>query len=372
MLVKKAYKYRIYPNQEQRESLAKTFGSVRFVYNQMLEYRIRLYAETKESMSYRQMCTELTELKQEFEWLYDVGSQALQQSLKDLGTAYDRFFRGIGNFPRFKSRKSKQSARFPQGVKIDFASNYIYLPKIGWVKTKFHRFFESDFTGVTVSKNKSGKYFVSILVEEEIEPLPETGYAVGIDVGLKDLLTLDDGTTFENPRWFRESEARIKQLQKKLSRQQKGSNSYQKTRKLLAKTYEKSTNQRKDYHHKVSKWLVENYDLIVTEDLNFQNMSQSLRLGKSVGDAGLGMLMDFISYKAIWYGKEHLKVDRFYPSSKLCSECGWIYKDLQLSEQEWRCESCGTHHYRDINAARNILSYYLGSERAQVEPTPYG
>lgn len=367
MLVKRAYKYRIYPNESQEIQLTKTFGCVRFVYNALLEHRIKLYADTKKSMPYSQMSAHLTKMKKEIDWLYDVAAQPLQQSLRDLGTAYDMFFRGVNRFPKFKSKHSSQSARFPQNTKVDFELNRIRIPKVGWVKAILHREFSDDYTSITVSKSRSGKYYASVLVEEHIAPISKTGEDVGIDVGLKDLLTLSDGTSFDNPRWFRESEARIKQLNKKLSRQRRGSNSYKKTKILLAKAHEKLASRRKDYHHKMSKWLVENYDLIVTEDLNFSNMAQSLKLGKSVHDAGLGMLINFISYKAEWYGKEHLKVDRFYPSSKLCSECGSMYKELKLSERDWICSDCGVHHDRDVNAAKNILNYYTGSGRAWVE-----
>lgn len=355
MLVMRAYKYRIYPNKEVQEKLARQFGCVRFVYNYFLDKRITHYEQTGKGLTYNQTSGMLTKLKKKLEWLNDAHSQVLQASLGDLDAAYTNFFSGRAKFPNFKSKRGKQSCRYPQGFK--FEGNYTYLPKIGWVKTVFHRKLQGTLRRLTVSKTKSGKYFISVVVEENIEPHERINRSVGIDLGLKDFLVTSDGYRIPAPKYLRKSEQKLKRLQRQLSRKQEGSNNREKARRRLARQHEKVTNQRKDFQHKTSKWLIDSYDYIALEDLNIKGMVKNHKLAKSIQDAGWGEFVRQLEYKGNWYGADIARIDRFYPSSKRHFACGWIKEDLTLSDREWHCENCGETVDRDINAAMNILNF---------------
>jgi putative transposase len=374
MLINKAFKYRIYPNKEQQRRLAVQFGHARFVYNWGLTWRKTHYRQTGQSSSYFDCNVRLTELKRqsEYAWLKEADSQVLQQKLKDLDRAYINFFEQRANYPTFKSKRSKQAIRYPQRFKIE--GDRIYLPKVGWVKAVFHRPIEGEMKNVTVSRTKSGKYFVSIQCEVEIDEPAYKSKKVGIDLGLVDFATLFDspllnsneqdcgehghpirGRTIPNPRHLRKAEQRLRRLQRRLSRCQKGSKGHEKVRLLLARQHEKVANQRRDFQHKLSRRLVDRYGLICFENLNVVGMLKHHRVAKSIADAAWGAFVRQCEYKGEWYGCHIQKVGRFFPSSKLCSRCGEVHPTLNLAERKWVCAGCGTIHHRDHNAAQNIL-----------------
>ena len=352
-MIRKAFKYRIYPNKEQQESLAVQFGHARYVFNHFLNARQLHYKETGKGLGYCDNALSLTLLKKELVWLKDAGSQVLQQSLKNLDVAFNNFFKKRARYPKFKSKYNKQSILYPQGYKI--LNSTIYLPKVGLVKVRFHRAVEGNTKSVTVSKTKSGNYYISIACEVELSVKPNGLPPVGIDVGLKDFAVLSTGERISNPRYYRESEKRLARLQKSLSKKKKGSNNRTKARIKVARFHEHTTNQRKDFLHKVSYWLTTTYGLICMEDLNVRGMVKNHCLAKAISDVGWSMFKTFVKYKSEWYGSEVKEVDRFYPSSKTCSVCGSINKDLTLSIRQWTCSTCSTELDRDINAAINIL-----------------
>jgi putative transposase len=370
MLIKKAFKYRIYPNKEQRRSLGIQFGHARFIYNWGLALRKTHYKQTGRGLSYFDCNVRLTELKRqaEYAWLREADSQVLQQKLKDLDRAYVNFFEGRANYPTFKSKRSKQSIRYPQRFKIE--GDRIYLPKVGWVKAVFHRPVEGEMKNVTVSRTKSGKYFVSIQCEVDIDGPVYAGSEAGIDLGLVDFATLFDSALFDsnehehpvhsrtipNPRHLRKAEKRLRRLQRRLSRCQRGSKGYEKVKRLLARQHEKVANQRRDFQHKQSRNLVDRYALMCFENLNVAGMLKNHRVAKSIADAAWGAFVRQCEYKGRWYGCHIQKVGRFFPSSKLCSACGEIHQTLKLSERKWICAGCGAIHRRDLNASRNILN----------------
>lgn len=374
MLKRKAFKYRISPNQEQQSALAVQFGCSRFVYNAALSQRKAHFFEHGQGLGYNDTAYMLKVIKPLLPWLKEADSQVLQQSLKDLDRAYQNYFRMVKEgtlprpkpgqnprkdgmppgYPKYHSKHDIQSIRYPQRFKVD--DSRIYLPKVGWVKAIFHRPIEGEMKSVTVSKTKTGKYFVSILCEVEIaEPQPRNGQ-VGIDLGLKDFVTLSTGEKVQTPKYLRKSERRLKIRQRRLSRKQKGSNNRGKARLVVALQHERVTNQRRDFHHKLSHDLVSRFGLIAFEDLNVKGMVQNHSLAKSIQDAGWSQFVSFCEYKANWTGGWIEKRDRFFPSSKLCSACGQVNHSLKLSDREWICLGCGTVHDRDHNAATNILN----------------
>ena len=369
MLVKKAFKYRIYPNQEQQRRLAVQFGHARFAYNWGLALRKTHYEQTGQGLSYFDCNVRLTGLKRqpEYTWLREADSQVLQQKLKDLDRAYVNFFEGRANYPTFKSKRCKQSIRYPQRFQVE--GERIYLPKVGWIKAIIHRPIEGEMKNVTVSRTKSGKYFISIQCEVEIDEPTYEGGEVGIDLGLVDFATLSDSSepacgergqdvrsrAIPNPRHLRKAEKRLRRLQRRLSRCQNGSKGYEKVRLLLARQHEKVANQRRDFQHKQSRSLVDRYALICFENLNVTGMLENHRVAKSIADAAWGTFVRQCNYKGEWYGCHIQKVGRFFPSSKLCSACGEIHPTLKLSERKWICAGCGAIHHRDLNASQNIL-----------------
>ena len=354
MKIKKAFKYRLYPIQEQQATLAIQFGHARFVYNWGLAARKAHYDEHKQGLTYHDTTQMLKFLKRVVPWLKEADSQVLQQSLRDLDRAYKNFFEKRADYPRFKSKHHKQSIRYPQRFKLN--DSHIYLPKVGWVKVVLHRPIEGKMKNCTVSKTKSGKYFISIQCEVEIpEPQPRNGQ-VGIDLGLNHFVTLSTGEKVETPKYLRRSERRLKIRQRRLSRKQKGSKSRDGARVRLAKQHERVTNQRRDFHHKLSYGLVSRFGFIAFESLNVNGMLKNHHLAKSIQDAGWSQFTRFCEYKAKWTGGQVANVDRFFPSSKLCSVCGEINHSLKLSDRTWICLGCGAVHDRDYNAATNILN----------------
>jgi len=352
----KAYKFRLYPNREQQAFLAKCFGCSRFVYNYFLRLTTDVYAECKKSLRYKEWAKLLTQLKKEFEWLKEVNSQSLQQTLKDLETAYVRFFKGLAKFPRFKKRDNKQSFRVPQHFSIT-EDERLKLPKMTAIKMVVHREIEGNIKSVTISKTPSGKYFASIVTELEISKAPLNGDKIGLDLGLKDFVITSKPDKFPNPRYFERSLRRLKIRQRRLSRKIKDSKNRKNARVRVAKIHEKVANQRLDYQHKISLKLTCENQAISCEDLNIKGLVKNRKLAKQISDVAWGQFLTLLEYKGELYGCEISKVDRFFPSSKRCNVCGWIKEDLTLKDRKWDCLECNTTHDRDINACLNLLKF---------------
>lgn len=359
MLAHRSYKFRVYPTHEQKLQMEKHFGCVRFVYNHFLRVRIDHYAANKGGFPKAALFKNLTELKAtpEHQWLRDVNSQSLQQTLQDLDKAYTGFFRGRTKFPRFKTKKNLQSFRVPQGFRLD--GEGLRIPKFKPFKIVVHRPVEGTIKSVTVSKTLSGKYFASLLCEVEMPEPKFEGGTIGLDLGLKTFAVTSEGEKIEAPKFLRAAERRLKHLQRNLSRKQKGSKNGGKSRLLVARQYEKVANRRKDFLHKLSHRLTCENQAIWVEDLNVKGMMGNHRLAKSISDAGWSEFNRQLAYKGPWYGCRVGNVDRFFPSSKRCHVCGWINQELTLKDREWNCppSGCGTHHDRDVNAAKNILIF---------------
>ena len=361
----RAYKYRIYPNDEQKVLFAKTFGCCRFVYNWALSLKIEAYKNSKESLGNVYLTNLMkSELKQKNEWLKEVNSQSLQSSLRNLDTAYKNFFRDkkVG-FPNFKSRKNHQSFQSPQHCSVDFGMNTITIPKAKNIPAVLHRKFNGTIKTVTVSMTPSGKYFASVLVDTNLQEVPlspkNPDTAIGIDLGVKDLAICSNGVVFENHKHLQKSLNRLTFLQKGLSRKVKGSSNREKARRKVARLHERISNQRKDTLHKITYRLTHDNQVrtICMEDLNVKGMTRNHHLAQSINDASFGMFCTMLEYKCSWYGINLVKINRFAPSSKTCSRCGHIYKGLKLSERSWTCTECGTHHDRDFNASVNIKNF---------------
>ena len=359
----KSYKYRFYPTVEQEQKLASFFGSCRFVYNLGLETKIQAWTSAKKNYTCIDLANQMKVLKDtEASWLADCPSQSLQMSLRNLDNAYTKFFKG-GGFPKFKNKYSKQSIQFPQGVKVDFKNSTIFLPKLKQVNVLFHREFKGEVKTVTVSKTTTNKYFVSMLVENQVN-IPtkkkvQEKTTVGIDLGIKTLAVLSDGTIFENKKWFRQAKRNLRVQQRSLDRKKKvkGKN-YEKQRLVVAKLHEYIKNQREDYLHKISTSIIKKYDTVVLEDLNIKGMMQNHKLALAIGDVGWHKFNTMLEYKAEWYGKNIIRIGRFEPSSKCCSGCGIINKELTLKDRVWTCK-CGQIHDRDVNASKNIKNFGL-------------
>lgn len=352
----KAYKFRLYPNQNQQLLLNQHLGCDRFIYNYFLNQRKEQYLETNASDNYYKQAKKLTCLKKEseFKWLNDVNSQSLQFSLKQIEIAYNRFFKEISGFPRFKQKKSSSSFTIPQYTKLK--DNKIHIPKI---KTGIcvvnHREINGKISKSTITKTASNKYFISILSEEIYKPISKTNKKIGIDLGIKDFVITSEGFRFKNNRYTKKYEKRLKIAQQHLSRKDKGSSSYEKQRRKVALIHEKIVNSRKDNLHKVSHNLIKRYDIICVEDLNIKGMIKNNTLSKHIADVSWGMFIEFLKYKAEWNDKQVISIDRYFPSTKLCNNCGYINNNLDLNIRKYKCPSCNETLDRDINASKNIL-----------------
>jgi putative transposase len=363
----RSYKYRIYPNKEQAQKLEQFFGAARFIYNWGLEQKTKQYQQDKTHLSCFDLTNKLTKLKQqdEFKWLKSIYSQSLQASLRNLDKAFVNFFRKNSDFPKFKTkRRSRASCQFPQGVKVDFEKYQVFIPKLKYVKFAKDRKFNGLIKTCTVSKTKTNKYYISISVEDGIE-LPKKqkineNNTLGIDLGIKDFIVLSDGTKIPNPKFLEKAENKLAKRHKELSRKQKGSKNREKARIKLAKTYEKITNQKDDFLHKLSHKLVTENQIttLCFEDLNVSGMMKNSRLAKSIGSASWTKFINMVKYKADWYGKNVIQIGRFDASSKTCT-CGAKNDSLTLNDRFWTCSSCGTTHDRDILAAKNIKRFAL-------------
>ena len=357
----KSFKFRIYPDKEQEILLAKHFGACRFVFNHYLNKRKESYlGEDKKSLNYYDNANNLTQFKKDenYIWLKEINSQSLQSSLRNLDTAYGKFFRKQSKFPRFKSKYDRQSFKIPQFVKLE--NNELILPKFkGGIKINLHREINGEILFATISKSTTGKYYVSLTCEVQHKPFDKTGSKVGIDTGIKDLAILSDGTTYENIKTLKNNLKKLKYNQRQLSKKVKGSSSRNKQKQKLAIVHEKITNVRKDYLHKVSTEIVKNHDIISVEDLAVKNIMKNHKLAQAMSDVSLGSFYSMLEYKCEWNDKQFVKIGRFFPSSKMCSNCGWINQDLTLSIREWTCPSCDEKHDRDFNASKNILKQGL-------------
>jgi putative transposase len=356
------YKLRLTPTKEQEVLLSKHFGSIRYVYNLFLDRRTKFYLEAKEkqlakkTLTYVDMAKELTQIKgkEETEWLNECNSQSLQHSLKHLDGAYNRFFKKLAKFPRFKSRKNKQSFRVPQFVSID--NGRIHFPKFKeGIKIDLHREIEGEINFATITRNKAGQYYACIGVTRTIEPKPKTDRMIGIDLGIKSLVVCSDGQTFPNIKATKQYEKQLRLRQKELSRTKKGSKGRDKARLKVGKVQVKIANIRHNHLHQITSKLINENQVICLEDLSVKNMMSNHCLSKSIGDASWGELVRQLTYKAGWYGRKVVKIDRYFPSSKTCNHCGYINEGLTLDQREWECPRCQEKLDRDVNASLNIL-----------------
>lgn len=340
---------------------AKHFGANRFVYNWALNKKQKHYEQEKKSLSCFEIMKELTLLKSDpsFEWLKEIYSQSMQQSIAHLDDAFTNFFKGKSSFPRFKSKhRSKESYSYCQGTKVDFEKCLVFIPKFGWVKFYKDRHFEGVIKTCVVSKTATGRVYVSILVEtNQAKPekcVPSFEGTVGVDLGIKDFAVISTGEKVANPRLLKKQEQKLKIAQRKLARKQYGSKNRQEQKLRVAKIHEKLCFQRNDFQHKLSTRLIRENQAVAVENLNVAGMLKNHKLAKHISDVAWGQFGRYLTYKAEWQGKHLVEIGRFEPSSKLCSVCGWLKSDLTLKDREWVCASCGTKHDRDGNASQNI------------------
>ncbi len=365
--MQKAFKFRLIPSRNQEVLINKTIGCARFVYNRFLARRKELYESEQKTLNYGGCSKELTQLKKEIDWLTEVDKFALQNSLKNLETAYNNFFAGLKKpksqrrfgFPKFKKKHSfKQSYKtnFTNG-NIQVRENYLKIPKLGWVK--FHKSQEISGTIVnaTLTRTKTGKYIASILCEAEIEQHSYVSKNIGLDIGIKSYLVTSDSVEIENPKHYRQALRKLRKANKKLSRSVKGSNNRVKAKTKLARIHERVTNLRDDFLHKLSTRFIRENSIICIEDLRVVNMIKDHKLALSISDASWSKFVTMLEYKALWHDRIVQKVSPFYPSSQTCSFCGLVNPKVKdLSIREWDCPVCNTHHLRDCTAAINILN----------------
>jgi putative transposase len=360
----KAFKFRLYPTTKQAVQLNQHIGSCRFVYNWALDQKIKTYEQTGKSISRFDLNKLIPVLKTSNEWLGEVNSQSLQGMTKQVESAFTRFFREKNGFPKFKSKKNPiQSFPVPQHYFVNFDKDIVKLPKIGEIKAVFHRTFEGELKTATLSRTCKGHYYISILVEDGKElPTKETfteSTTVGVDVGIKDFAVLSTGKKVENPKYLKNSLQRLKVLQKRVSRKQKGSKNRSKAKQRLAVRHDKITNQRNDFQNKLSFKLICENQAVALETLNVKGMVKNHCLAQAISDSAWRSFVTKLEYKAEWLGKTVLRIGQFEPSSKLCNVCGFHNKELQLKDREWQCPDCKTKHDRDINAAINIKKFAL-------------
>lgn len=362
----KAFKFRIYPTDEQQVQLAKTFGCKRAIFNHYLNEQQTRYKNKEKHLSNYDINKDITKLKDVKEWLREVDSIALQMAAEDLSVAYDNFFKSVlgkrkgpkVSIPKFKNKHSRQSYR-TRGVRVN-EDGTLQIPKLKSVKAVVHREIPENSTikSTTISKNSDGRYYASILVETETSLRPMIGKEVGCDVGLKDLLITSDGIKFKRPddlQYIAKAKRLLKVKQQKFARTQNGSKNHEKARLDVARSYSKITRQRNEYYHLISRYLVDNYDSIYVEDLSVKNIIQNKKLSRAIHEVAWSSLTSMIAHKSAWTGKTYHRINRWYPSSKTCSSCDYKLEKLDLGTRKWTCPNCSNHHDRDINAAKNIL-----------------
>jgi putative transposase len=375
----RTYKYRIYPDHNQRLMIDKTFGVCRLVYNLALDCKIQAWQSAKKRLSAFDLINQIPELKDAYPWMQEVNSQSINSAVKNMDSAFNGFFKG-GGFPKFKKKSGHQSFQCPGNKReVDFEKRTITIPKIPGIKGVIDRRFEGQIKTVTISRTPTGKYFASVLVDNKkhlparVAVRPET--TIGIDVGIKSFVVTSNGRTFAPNRFLKNSLTRLKCLQRRASRKKKGSQNRKKANLCVAKLHEKVSNQRVDYCHKITTGLIRDNqgETFVIEDLAVVNMLKNRKLSQSIADVGFGEFFRQLKYKSEWAGKNVITIGRFEPSSKTCSYCGHINSKLRLSDREWTCVSCDSNHDRDVNAAINIrrmgLEKYAraGSPREPVE-----
>lgn len=358
----KAYKFRLYPNKQQEELICKTFGCVRYVYNHFLAYRKEQYETEGKTVNFFECNKLLTGLKKEKEWLQEPEAMALLYALRHLDTAYKNFFRrvmqgGAPGYPQFKSRNDRHQSYTADGRGTKVFENSIQLPKLGRVKCRGMRPVEGRIVSATVSRNPSGQYFVSLsCADVPTAPLPPTGKAVGLDMGIRHFATDSDGNEYPNPKYYHRSLKKLAKLQRQLSRKQKGSNRWEKQRVKVARLQQHVADQRRDMQQKLSTELIRQNDTICIEDLDVKDMLTAPRMAEWVSDAAWAEFRRMLAYKAEWYGRKIVAVEREFPSSQICSVCGYRNAGVKdLSVRKWTCPQCGAVHDRDVNAAKNIL-----------------
>ena len=377
------YKFRLYPTKEQQAFLSEQIGYNRFVYNFFLERAVNLYKVYSVKFSYHESATRLPLLKKGFRFLKRANAQSLQATLKNLDAAFCNFFQHRAKFPNFKKKISSNSIAIPQHFTI--TDSILLIPKLkSGIKIKFHRRVNEIVKSITITRNPAGKYYINMLVEKTFAMLPITNTVSGIDVGIKSFAAITSGTDIgnavtvkiDNPKYLLKSQTQLKKLNRQFAKKTKGSKNKVKFRKILSALHEKIANQRKDFQHKLSSRTVNDSQVIVLEDLNIKEMVKNRHLSKSISDASWGMFAAQLAYKADWYGREVFKVDRFYPSSKTCPDCGYIKRDLCLSDREWTCPECHTEHDKDEAASRNLFLEgfkkvgRVSPEQARNESTP--
>jgi putative transposase len=363
MKQKRSYRYRFYPTPEQTAILARTFGCVRYVYNWALRLRTDAYYKRQERLSYHEASAALTVLKQqpEMAWLNEVSSVPLQQALRHLDSAFGHFFDGRAKYPVFKKKRGRQAATYASSAfRWDAVAGALTLAKMATpLDIRGSRSFTGAPSTVTLSKDPAGRYFVSFLIEEEIQPLPTVNARIGADLGLKDLIVLSTGEKIANPKHLRRSERKLAHAQRNLARKQRGSKNRDKARLKVARIHAKIADQRLDGLHKLTTRFIDENQVICVESLAVKNMVRNPKLAKSINDVGWGELVRQLEYKADWYGRTLVKIDRWYPSSKRCYACGHVLDALPLDVRQWTCPKCGVRHDRDSNAAKNILAVGL-------------
>lgn len=370
MIQNYTYKYRIYPTEQQKEIFAKHFGCCRFVYNYFLNKEKEYYLNNKEDIEAKRIKGHntnfdnqkiLTQMKkqEEFSWLKDVSLHSLQLSLKNLESAYSNFFKKRANFPKFKKKSHAQSYNI-DNLTLYIKGDRVFIPKVrGGVKIMEHRPLEGKILNGTIFKTADGKYFILIAVEKEIKKLDENSNKIGLDLGIKDFAVISDGSKISNPHFKKKEVKKLKKLQRALSRKKKGSRRREKCRIKLARLNASINNKKNDFLHKLSSKLINENQVICLEDLNVKGMVKNHRLAESISECSWFEFVRQLDYKAKWYGRTIIKIDRFFPSSKTCSNCGFIKESLNLSERKWTCPKCGINHDRDLNAAKNILKQGL-------------
>lgn len=360
----KGVKIRLYLNEEQEDYVKNLLGTSRFIYNNLLSYKIEKYNKEKHNVSFSELGKELVKLKSEYEWVKNSHSKVLQQSLINLEKAYKSFFKNGNGFPKFKSKHdNKQSCRFPNDAISSIKGNRINIIKklkdihfkCSKSDEKYLNKNQKDIKSATLTRTKSGKYYLSILIDKPNKILKKPkNDIVGIDLGIKDFIITSEGETFDNIKIKRNNQKKLAKLHRELSRKQKGGSNRNKAKIKLAKLYEKLNNKKENYLHHITNQLLDENQVIVIEDLNVKGMMKNHNLARSIQELSIHRFKEMLRYKAEWYGRDVVEIDRFYPSSKLCSNCGHKNTELKLSDREWTCSSCGTKHDRDFNAAKNI------------------